>query len=75
MSAAEETAIAIINAYDDHYMDKAKRNIFEGLFANYLPLVDPAGSMEAYDSLVLLADRHRAEFDLIVSELKRLSLL
>ena len=75
MSEAEDTAIAIINAYDDHYMDKAKRNVFEHLFANYLPLVDPAGSMEAYDSLVLLSNSYRTEFDLIVSELKRLSLL
>ena len=75
MSTVEETAIAIINAYDDHYMDKAKRNVFEHLFTNYLSLVDPAGSMEAYDSLVLLANSHRAEFDIIVSELKKLSLL
>ena len=75
MSTVEETAVAIINAYDDHYMDKAKRNVFEHLFTNYLPLVDPAGSMEAYESLVLLANRHRAEFDFIVSELKKLSLL
>ena len=75
MSTVEETAVAIINAYDDHYMDKAKRNVFEHLFTNYLSMVDPSGSMEAYDSLVLLANRHRAEFDFIVSELKRLSLL
>jgi len=75
MSEIEDTAIAIINAYDDHYMDKAKRNVFEHLFTNYLSLVDPAGSMEAYDSLVLLANSHRAEFDIIVSELKKLSLL
>ena len=75
MPELEDAAIAIVNAYDDHYMDKVKRNVFEHLFSRYLPIVDPAGSMEAYDSLVLLAYNHREEFDHIVSELKKLSLL
>ena len=70
MSEIEDMAMKIFFAYEDFYLDKEKRKIFEDLFDKYLSVVDVDGKTEAYDALVMLGVRHRPEFDKMVKILK-----
>ncbi len=71
----EDTAMKIFNAYEDFYLDKDRRKIFEDLFDKYLSIVDTTGHTETYDALVLLGTYHRTMFDQMVKILKDHSLL
>jgi hypothetical protein len=75
MGEIEDTAMKIFNAYEDHYLDKEKRKIFEDLFDRYLTVVDTTGQTEPYDAIVKLGHRHRLEFDKMVKSLKDHSLI
>jgi len=68
-------AMKIFNAYEDFYLDKDKRIIFDDLFDKYLTLVDMDRFMDTYDAIVSLGLTHRFEYDLMVKTLKDQSLI
>lgn len=75
MGEIEDMAMKIFNAYEDFYLDKDKRKIFEDLFDKFLSTVDINGKMEPYDAIVALSRSHRSEFDQMVKSLKDQSLI
>ena len=68
-------AMKIFNAYEDFYLDKDKRKIFDDLFDKYLTLVDMDRFMDTYDAIVSLGLTHRFEYDLMLKTLKDQSLI
>ena len=74
-TSIEDMAMKIFNAFEDFYLDKDKRKIFEDLFDKYLTVVDTTGQTETYDAIVSLGYRHRADFDRMVKTLKDQSLI
>jgi len=68
-------AMKIFNAYEDFYLDKDKRIIFDDLFDKYLTLVDMDRFMDTYDAIVSLGLTRRFEYDLMVKTLKDQSLI
>jgi hypothetical protein len=68
-------AMKIFNAYEDFYLDKDKRKIFDDLFDRYLTLVNMDRFMDTYDAIVSLGLTHRFEYDLMVKNLKDHSLI
>ena len=75
MSEIKDVAMKIFHAYEDSYLDKNKRKIFEDLFDKYLSIVDIDGKTEPYDAIVLLGLRHRSDYDQMVKTLKDHSLI
>jgi hypothetical protein len=75
MGEIEDMAMKIFNAYEDFYLDKDKRKIFEDLFDKFLSVVDINGQMEPYDATVALGRSHRSKFDQMVKSLKDQSLI
>lgn len=75
MSEIQDMAMKIFNAFDDFYLDKDKRKIFNDLFDRYLSIVDVDGRMDTYDAIVSLGFYHRSEFDQMVKVLKEHSLI
>lgn len=57
-------------SYEDLYHVEDKRKMFHALFERYLSPVDPSGSMEPYDAIILLWRKNPAEFDQMVREMK-----
>ena len=68
-------AMKIFHAYEDCYLEKDKRKIFEDLFDKYLTLVNMDRYMDTYDAIVSLGLTHRFEYDLMVKTLKEHSLI
>jgi hypothetical protein len=62
-------------AFEDLYLDKTKREMFIALFNRYLTPVDPAGVMEPYDAIVSLGRKEPEEFDRMIKEMKKHSLI
>ncbi len=75
MGEIEDMAMKIFNAYEDFYLNKDKRKIFEDLFDKFLSTVDINEKMEPYDVIVALGISHRSEFDQMVKSLKDQSLI
>jgi hypothetical protein len=67
--------MTIFHSYEDTYLDKERRKIFEELFEKYLAKVDTEGTMEIYDAVIKLERQSRIDFDSIVKTLKEQSLL
>jgi hypothetical protein len=65
----------IIFAFEDHFMDKEKRSFFEAVFNRYLSPVDPAGTMDPYDAIILLGRKNPSGFDQMIRELKEHALI
>jgi hypothetical protein len=68
-------AMKIFNSYEDFYLEKDKRIIFDDLFDKYLTLVDMDRFMDTYDAIVSLGLTRRFEYDLMVKTLKDQSLI
>jgi len=62
-------------AYEDHFNDKKKRELFGALFDKYLSGVDTGGSMVHYDAIMLLARTNRDEFEKMLKEMREASLI
>jgi hypothetical protein len=75
MGQIEDIALKIYHAYEDFYLDKEKRKIFEDLFDRYLTKVDTYGTMDVYEATTALGLNYRLEFDQMVKTLKDHSLL
>jgi len=75
MENIKKIAMKIFNSYEDAYLDKERRKIFEDLFDKYLMKVDSTGTMEIYDAVLKLADQYRNDYDQMVKTLKEHSLL
>lgn len=75
MEDIKKIAMSIFHSYEDAYLDKEKRKIFEDLFDKYLMKVDSTGAMEIYDAVIKLADGYRGDFDQMVRTLNEHSLL
>jgi len=74
----EKTALIaqkISFAFEDQYPDEVKRNLFVALFDRYLNPVDPEGSLETYDAVILLARKEPEEFERMIQEMKDKSLI
>jgi predicted urease superfamily metal-dependent hydrolase len=71
----EDMAMKIFNAFEDCYLDKEKRKIFEDLFDKYLTVVDTTGQTEPYDAIVSLGYKHPADYDKMVKTLKEQALI
>jgi hypothetical protein len=74
MEDVKKIAMNIFHSYEDSYLDKEKRKIFEDLFDTYLVKVDTTGTMEIYDAVVKLAREYRGDFDNMLKRLKEHSL-
>ncbi len=72
---AQLTAQKISFAYEDLFGDNDKRKIFEAIFGRFLNPVDPGGAMEPYDAMVALWRKNPDNFNLMVSELEKSSLM
>jgi hypothetical protein len=72
---ALQTAQKISFAYEDLFGDKSKRKIFGAIFDRFLLPVDPAGSMEPYDAIIALWRHSPDEYDQMVRELEKFSLI
>jgi hypothetical protein len=68
-------AMKIYHSYEDAYLDKEKRKIFEDLFDKYLTKVDTTGTIEIYDAVIKLASQYRDDYDHMVKTLKEHGLL
>jgi hypothetical protein len=75
MEDIKKIAMKIFHSYEDYYLDKENRKIFEDLFDKYLMKVDSTGKMEIYDAVIKLAGQHRDDYDQMVKTLKEHSLL
>lgn len=75
MSEIQDMAMKIFHAFEDFYLDKDKRKIFNDLFDRYLSIVDVDGRMDTYDAIVSLGLYHRSKFDQMVKVLKEHSLI
>jgi len=71
----EEMAMKIFNAFEDFYLDKDKRKIFEDLFDKYSTVVDTTGQTEPYDAIVSLGYKHPADYEKMVKTLKDQALI
>jgi predicted urease superfamily metal-dependent hydrolase len=71
----EDMAIKIFNAFEDFYLDKDKRKIFEDLFDKYLTAVDATGQTEPYDAIVSLGYKYPADYEKMVKALKDQALI
>jgi len=68
-------AMKIYHSYEDAYLDKEKRKIFEDLFDKYLTKVDTTETIEIYDAVIKLASQYRDDYDHMVKTLKEHGLL
>jgi hypothetical protein len=75
MEDIKKIAMKIFHSYEDFYLDKENRKIFEDLFDKYLMKVDSTGKMEIYDAVIKLAGQYRDDYDQMVKALKEHSLL
>jgi hypothetical protein len=75
MEDIKKIAMKIFHSYEDFYLDKENRKIFEDLFDKYLMKVDSTGKMEIYDAVIKLAGQYRDDYDQMVKMLKEHSLL
>jgi predicted transcriptional regulator YdeE len=75
MEDIKKIAMKIYHSYEDSYLDKENRKIFEDLFDKYLMKVDSTGKMEIYDAVIKLACQHRDDYDHMVKTLKEHSLM
>jgi predicted transcriptional regulator YdeE len=75
MEDIKKIAMKIFHSYEDSYLDKEKRKIFEDLFDKYLAKVDTTGTMEIYDAVIKLEHQYRSDFDSMIKTLEGLSLL
>jgi flavin reductase (DIM6/NTAB) family NADH-FMN oxidoreductase RutF len=75
MEDVKDIAMKIYNAYEDFYLDKEKRKIFEDLFDKYLTMVDSYGTMDVYEAVIALSSQYGLEFEKMVSALRENSLL
>jgi predicted urease superfamily metal-dependent hydrolase len=66
----EDMAMKIFNAFEDFYLDKVKREIFEDLFDKYLTVVDTTGQTETYEAIVSLGYKYPADYEKLVKALK-----
>ncbi|HZV46964.1 MAG TPA: hypothetical protein VFG06_06430, partial [Thermodesulfovibrionales bacterium] len=63
MEDIKKIAMKIFHSYEDFYLDKENRKIFEDLFDKYLIKVDSTGKMEIYDAVIKLAGQYRDDYD------------
>lgn len=75
MEDVKDISMKIHNAYEDFYLDKEKRKIFEDLFDKYLTMVDSHGTMDVYEAAIALSSQYRLEFEKMVNTLRENSLL
>jgi len=75
MEDIRTVAMKIFNSYEDYYLDKEKRKIFEDLFDRYLTKVDTLGNMEIYDAVIKLAQQSRTDYEVMVKTLREQALL
>jgi hypothetical protein len=69
MGEIEDLAMKVVQAYEDKYFDRAKREVFDALFNRYLNMVDLDGNMDPYEAIVSLGRQYRFEFDQLVKAL------
>ena len=62
-------------AFEDHFNDVEKRNLFDSLFVKYLAGVDPSGAMIPYDAIVLLARKNPDAFEKMLKEMREADLI
>lgn len=62
-------------AFEDHFNDVKKRNLFDALFVKYFASVDPSGAMVPYDATILLARQHPDEFEKMLKEMREADLI
>ncbi len=75
MDDVKKIAMTLYHSYEDHYLDKEKRKIFEDLFDRYLTKVDTLGTLEVYDAAVKLAEQYPGDFEALIKTLREHSLL
>jgi hypothetical protein len=62
-------------AFEDHFNDVEKRNLFDALFNKYFSIVDPPGALVPYDAIVLLARKNPDEYEKMLKEMRDANLI
>jgi hypothetical protein len=75
MEDIKKIAMQIFHSYEDSYLDKERRKMFEDLFEKYLTKVDKTGTTEIYDAVIKLEHQYRSDFDSMIKTLREHSLL
>lgn len=62
-------------AYEDNFNNTEKRKKFDSLFDKYLLPIDPEAIMETYNAIIQLGRKNPSEFDCMLKELRKFSLI
>ncbi len=62
-------------AFEDHFNDVEKRNLFDAFFTKYFASVDPSGSKIPYDAVMLLGRQNPDEFEKMLKEMREAKLI
>jgi len=62
-------------AYEDLFGDEGKRKLFEAIFQRFLDPVDPEGTLEPHDAMLVLWRKSPDDFDHMVREMEESSLI
>jgi hypothetical protein len=63
-------------AFEDHFDDEEKRELFYSLFNRYLAPLDPTDTLlEPYDAIIKLWRTNPTQFDQLLKEMKESSLI
>jgi hypothetical protein len=75
MGEIEDLAMKVVQAYEDNYLDRARREVFDAVFNRYLNRVDLDRDMDPYEAAVSLGRQYRPEFDQLVKFLSERKLI
>jgi hypothetical protein len=65
----------IVFTFEDSFHDKDKQHKFSALFDTYLAPLDPNETMDLYELIVLLGRKNPSEFERMLEEMRRASLI
>ena len=62
-------------AFEDHFNDVEKRNLFDAFFVKYFAAVDPSGALIPYDAIMLLGRQNPDGFEQMLKEMREANLI
>jgi hypothetical protein len=75
MGEIEDQAMHVLNAYEDHYLDKAKISVFDAILNRSLMPVNAGVDDDIYETIAVLGRRYPDEFKRFIEELRSNGLL
>jgi hypothetical protein len=62
-------------AFEDHFHEKNKKELFIAIFDKYLTAVDPGITTDPYDAVIALARRSQEDFENMLRDLRENNLI